>query len=295
MSISRGRKRRSLGQMRVATIGALSVTLFLLGAIALIRILATGVEREIKEQLTFDIELPAGYTVESYQALARELPRVPGIAKQQYISAEQALEQLIPRLGEDPRELLGYNPLSPVIRINIAADYLQADSLRVLQTTLIDLGLDAEGLGEQQSEQLSRMNSNISTLEWILWGLLLLQVLFTLIQINNTTRLGIYAERLKIRTLTLVGATPWFIRRPLVWRSLVDATIATAIALALLGLAVYAVEFGLGSAIASMLNPLYVCCAVVGLLLFALVACASASYRATQRYIRMDGSRIHLI
>lgn len=281
--------------MRVASIGALSVTLFLLGAIALIRILASGVEREVKEQLTFDIELPVGYTTESYQLLARELPQIKGIAKQQYISADQALEQIIPRLGEDPRELLGYNPLSPVIRINIAADYLQVDSLKQLQTALTALGLDAAGLGEQQSEQLSKMNRNITSIEWVLWGVLLLQVIFTLIQINNTTRLGIYAERLKIRTLTLVGATPWFIRRPLVWRSLVDATVATIVALGMLSLAVYAVELSLGSAISSMLDPRYVLGAVVGLLLFALVACGSASYRATQRYIRMDGSRIHLI
>ncbi|MDY3089823.1 MAG: permease-like cell division protein FtsX [Porphyromonas sp.] len=295
MSASKSRKKRSLGQMRVASIGALSVTLFLLGAIALIRILASGVEREVKEQLTFDIELPAGYTAESYQLLARELPQIKGIAKQQYISADQALEQIIPRLGEDPRELLGYNPLSPVIRINIAADYLQVDSLKQLQTALTALGLDAAGLGEQQSEQLSKMNRNITSIEWVLWGVLLLQVIFTLIQINNTTRLGIYAERLKIRTLTLVGATPWFIRRPLVWRSLVDATVASIVALGMLSLAVYAVELSLGSAISSMLDPRYVLGAIVGLLLFALVACGSASYRATQRYIRMDGSRIHLI
>lgn len=281
--------------MRIASIGALSVTLFLLGAIALIRILASGVEREVKEQLIFDIELPTGYTAESYQVLARELPQIKGIAKQQYVSADQALEQIIPRLGEDPRELLGYNPLSPLIRINIAADYLQVDSLKQLQTALTALGLDAVGLGEQQSEQLSKMNRNITSIEWVLWGVLLLQVIFTLIQINNTTRLGIYAERLKVRTLTLVGATPWFIRRPLVWRSLVDATVATIIALAMLVLAVYAVELGLGSAVSSMLDPRYVIGAVVGLLLFALLACGSASYRAAQRYIRMDGSRIHLV
>lgn len=281
--------------MRLASIGALAITLTILGFIALIRILAIGLEQEVKEQITFDIELPENYNKESYLSLEPELKKIRGISNIQFVSQDEALEAIKPQLGENPEDLLGYNPLNPLIRLNISGDYLQSDSLKKIQSIVSGLGLDATSLNNRQTEQLDKVNKNVSVLEIVLWGLVAVQALFAFIQINNTTRLNIYAERLKIRSLTLVGASAWFIRRPLIARSLVDGLIATILSLCLLGLSLWGIEYGLDTPILQLLDKVHLGIAIVGLLALALLSCGLASYRATQRYIKMDGKRIHLV
>lgn len=281
--------------MRLASIGALAITLTILGFIALIRILAIGLEQEVKEQITFDIELPENYNKESYLSLEPELKKIRGISNIQFVSQDEALEAIKPQLGENPEDLLGYNPLNPLIRLNISGDYLQSDSLKKIQSIVSGLGLDATSLNNRQTEQLDKVNKNVSVLEIVLWGLVAVQALFAFIQINNTTRLNIYAERLKIRSLTLVGASAWFIRRPLIARSLVDGLIATLLSLCLLGLSLWGIEYGLDTPILQLLDKVHLGIAIVGLLALALLSCGLASYRATQRYIKMDGKRIHLV
>lgn len=295
MSQATNHKKKSLGQMRLASIGALAITLTILGFIALIRILAIGLEQEVKEQITFDIELPENYNKESYLSLEPELKKIRGISNIQFVSQDEALEAIKPQLGENPEDLLGYNPLNPLIRLNISGDYLQSDSLKKIQSIVSGLGLDATSLNNRQTEQLDKVNKNVSVLEIVLWGLVAVQALFAFIQINNTTRLNIYAERLKIRSLTLVGASAWFIRRPLIARSLVDGLIATLLSLCLLGLSLWGIEYGLDTPILQLLDKVHLGIAIVGLLALALLSCGLASYRATQRYIKMDGKRIHLV
>lgn len=295
MSKTYNHKKHSLGQMRVASIGALAITLTILGIIALIRILAIGLEQNIKEQIVFDIELPENYNQASYQSLLPELKKVRGISQLDFISKEDALTTIKQQLGEDPVAVLGYNPLNPILRIHIESTYVSMDSLAKMQLVLSGLGLDAQSLNTRQTEQLKQVDKNISIVEVVLWGLVIVQAIFAVIQINNTTRLCIYSERLKIRSLTLVGATPWFIRRPIIIRSLMDGLVATILSLCLLSLGVYAVVYVLDSPIHRLLDQRYLGIAICSLFALALMTCAIASYRATQRYIKMDGRRIHLV
>lgn len=288
-------KRKSIGQMRIASIGALTITLTFLGIIALIRIVALGLEQDIKEQFSFDIELPEDYNSNSYHSLEGELQQIPGISKLYYISADEALESIEEQLGENPKNILGYNPLNPLLRINIKSEYLQTDSLQQIQSVINELGLDATSLNVHQSELLDRVNKNISAFEIVLWALVVIQAAFAFVQISNTTRLYIYAERLKIRSLTLVGASAWFIRRPIIVRSLTDGLLASILSLCFLTVGIYGIEFILDSSIISILNKTYLLIAVGGIFTLALLACSIASYRATQLYIKMDGSHIHLI
>lgn len=295
MSSPRNRKKKSLGHIRLASIGALTITLCILGIIALFRLLAIGLERDLKEQISFDIELPEGYNAESYQLLRPELKALSGIAEESFISADSAFSIVKAQVGEDPSELIGHNPMRALVRLKVSAGHLEPDSLRKIQRELTGLGLDASSLNPQDQEQLDTMNRNLRIVEWLLWFFVGIQVIFTFILINNTTRISIYAERLQIRTLTLVGASSWFIRRPIVFRSLVDGFIATLISVSILALMLCTVEFGLGWSIMTLVTPPHLALVAGGLLLVALVASFIASTRAASRYIKMDGSRIHLI
>lgn len=293
MSSEQNKRRSSLKQMRLASIGALSITLTILGIIALVRILATSLEKSVQEQVHFSIELPQSFTEESYQALASNIYSIKGIKKLAYISADSALALIRPQLGEDPRALLGYNPLSPLVRLEIDAQHLNADSLRLIEHKLMDVGLETQL--QYDEDQLRSLNKNMHSAEWILWGFVILQGVFSFIQINNTIRMMIYADRLQIRTLTLVGASSWFIRRPIVLRSMLDGIISSCVAIVIIGGLLYILEHALGVGILSLLDLQSIIIAVAGLLGVAICSSALAALRAAGRYINMDGRRIFLI
>lgn len=281
--------------MRMVSIGALVITLLILALIALLRIMASGLEQNFKENLSFDLELPSQYNQESYEALQNEIKAIPGILSCQYISADSALKMVTEREGENPVNILGYNPMRARVSLQLRSEYLNTDSLAKLKPALSYLGLDTDYLQDDETTQLQKVESNFSLIEWLLWGFVVIQAIFTFVQISNTTRMAIYAQRLQIRTLTLVGASAWFIRKPLVIRSLLDGFIASMISLSIIAGLIALVDYTTELQPMTILNPLHLMVASGGLLTIALVASALASYRSAQRYIKMDGKKIHLV
>lgn len=281
--------------MRMVSIGALVITLLILALIALLRIMASGLEQNFKENLSFDLELPSQYNQESYEALQHEIKAIPGILSCQYISADSALKMVTEREGENPVNILGYNPMRARVSLQLRSEYLNTDSLAKLKPALSYLGLDTDYLQDDETTQLQKVESNFSLIEWLLWGFVVIQAIFTFVQISNTTRMAIYAQRLQIRTLTLVGASAWFIRKPLVIRSLLDGFIASMISLSIIAGLIALVHYTTELQPMTILNPLHLMIASGGLLTIALVASALASYRSAQRYIKMDGKKIHLV
>ena len=55
------------------------------------------------------------------------------------------------------------------------------------------------------------------------------------LQITTATGLVIYSQRMRIRTLSLIGATAGFIGRPFIRRAILEGFIGALLALALLG------------------------------------------------------------
>jgi cell division transport system permease protein len=80
-------------------------------------------------------------------------------------------------------------------------------------------------------------NVNKITIVLLIFSGLLLLVAIALI--NNTIRLAMYARRFTIRSMQLVGATSWFIRRPFVWQGVLNGFYAAVIASGLLSGLIY--------------------------------------------------------
>ncbi len=293
MPTKNNRRRSTLRQMRLVSIGTLVVALFTLGLILVTRAFVLGAEQGVKENISLTIELTGDNPRQQYDYMAKELDRIAAVKSLAYIDADEAARQMTEQLGENPVEVLGYNPLISMARLSLKAEYMNADSLAKLRHELGLLGIDASL--DYRSDLVEAVEGNMRKAEYVLWGLLVLQAIFAFIQINNTTRLMIHADRLKIRTLSLVGASPWFVRRPIILRSMCDALIAAVLAVLLLGGAVYALESALSMSLIPVLQIEHILVSIAVLLIVAVLGGMLASMGATRRYIRMDGNKIHLI
>lgn len=209
-----------------------------------------------------------------------------------YISKEQALQEHITSLGEDPSVFLGYNPLSASYEIHPTEAYSHPDSLAQFAEQLETLPYISKVIYPRDLADLMSSNVHDITLALLIVALVLLLV--SMVLIVNTIRLQIYSKRFIINTMTLVGATSWVTRRPFVLRNMLMGLISGIVALAVLSGVVYYVDFKLGVLLFPLTwqNITFVSAVVLcsGLLITLL-----ASLIATGRYIRMDNNSLYEI
>ena len=208
------------------------------------------------------------------------------------MSKEQALEEHIRSLGEDPSAFLGYNPLSASYDIHPTDAYSAPDSLAELASALEALPYVTEVIYPRDLADI--MSSNVHEFSLILLVVALALLLVSMVLIVNTIRLQIYSQRFIINTMTLVGATSWVIRRPFVRRNMGTGFVAGLLALAVLSAVVYYVDIRMGI----MLFPLTwqnIAFVSVVVLVSGLLITLFASLIATGRYIRMDNNSLYEI
>lgn len=207
---------------------SISLVLVLLGLTILILFLGNGISNYVKENMSFNVMLSTDITDSEITKVRNNLDSQPFVKSSRFISKEEAKEQLIKDLGEDPEELLGYNPAQDCIEIYLHSEYANNDSIALI-TNVINQDNNVSDLLYQQ-EAIDLINENLSKVMTIMLVLAVILLFISFTLIRNTIRLSIYAKRFIINTMKLVGATSGFIRRPFVRNNIITGIIAGIIA-----------------------------------------------------------------
>lgn len=262
--------------------------LFFLGLFASYLILGKQFANSIKEEVRLEVQIHDGIAPSELDRFAREIGQAVFAESIEYVSKSDALAEYRDRFGADITDPLdGFNPLLASFRVKLWPSYIEETALQEIKKELIqDIAVASV---EYPLTEILKLQENIRTVAWftLALGLVLLGIAFYLI--FGTIRLGIYARRLAIRTMQLIGATSDFIRRPFIISGLVQGGIAGAIASGLVILAwwllsLFAPEplpmWHLGSpAFIGLLG---------GILLLGLLLGWSGSYLAVNRYLNKD-------
>ena len=271
---------------------SVSLVLCLIGLECVLLLSAGALLTRMRENVTITAVLASDADSTQCARLERMLEASEGYSSYRYVSREEALEEHIRSLGEDPTAFLGYNPLSTSYEIHPSEEYSNPDSLAQEAERLESLPYVSEVLYPRDLTDL--MNRNVHEFSYILLAVALLLLLVSMVLIVNTIRLQIYAKRFLINTMTLVGATSWVTRRPFVLRNMLMGLIAGIVALVALSGMVYYVEFEMGLLLFPLTwqNIAFVCGVV---LCSGLLITLFASLIATGRYIRMDNNSLYEI
>ena len=271
---------------------SVSLVLCLIGIECVLLLSAGALLTRMRENVTITAVLSQEADSTQCARLERMLEASEGYSSFRYVSKEEALQEHIVSLGEDPTAFLGYNPLSASYEIHPSELYSNPDSLAQEAERLESLPYISEVLYPRDLTDL--MNRNVHDFSYILLGVALLLLLVSMVLIVNTIRLQIYSKRFIINTMTLVGATSWVTRRPFVMRNMLMGLIAGIVALIVLSGLVYYVEFEMGLFLfpITWLNVAFVCGVVLG---SGLLITLFASLIATGRYIRMDNNSLYEI
>lgn len=278
--------------MYFTTTISVALVLFLVGLESMLFLSAHELMRHVKESMVLSIVMTENANDEDVARMERLLDLVPYSLDYQYISREQALQEHIDNLGEDPQAFLGFNPLTDAFEVHLNATYAQTDSVAKIEESLLTLPFVDKVV--YQKDVMKVLDNNLSEVSLILSGIAVILLLIALVLISNTIQLQVYSKRFIINTMRLVGATPWVIKWPFVRRNLRMGIEAALVALILLAMTYYYCQVHMGV----MLFPLIwqnVGFVIALMLAIGLLITFLASVAATNRYIRMKTSKMYEI
>ena len=285
-------KSRRLFNMYFITTISVALVLFLVGMECLVALSTRELMRHVKENVVLSVVMNEESGEEGVARMEQLLKTASYCLDYEYISSEQALQDHIEHLGEDPQKFLGYNPLSASFELRLHAPYAQADSIAKIEASLLSLPYVSKVV--YQRDVVKVLDRHLGEVGVILSLVAIALLVIALVLISNTIQLQVYSKRFLINTMRLVGATPWVIKWPLIRRNLLMGFEASLIALILLALSFYYCQVRLGV----MLFPLTwvnICIVIALVMIFGLLITFFASLGATNRYIRMNINKMYEI
>lgn len=214
------------------------MVLVLLGLAVFFTFTARNLSTYVKENLTVTVMLSDTITNRQIVGLHKRLKARQYTHRITYISKEQAKKEQAEAMGSDPSEFLGFNPFTPTFEINLNAEYANCDSLQWISKELKAQKNVSDVT--YQEDLMDKVNENLRKVMAVLLVLAALLTFISFSLISNSIRLSIYSRRFLIHTMTLVGASWGFIRKPFMTSALTVGLTASLLACATLGGAIYA-------------------------------------------------------
>lgn len=286
------KQKQSFWNMHLTSTISISLVLFLIGLTCLLVLTVHNMSNQARENINLSIILEDNIQPDYVKRIERYLLASPYAKSVHYIPKEDALKELVETLGEDPQEFLGYNPLLASLEVKLNAPYANSDSVAMIEAKLKTF--DHINRTVYQRDMVDLVNKNVTRISILLLGVALILLLISLALIHNTMRLAIYSNRFLINTMKLVGATPWFIRKPYIRRGILNGLLAGILAIIYLGVLIYYVRNQYGME-ALMLTPQTI--GIVGgiVLVTGMLITGLSSYFAVGRYIRMNTNDMYFV
>lgn len=220
----------SMVTIMTITLALLIVGIFMLVAVNLERVSVRWSEK-VQISVYFDKEL----TQQQIAELRNRVSAIPGTSQVSYVSQAEALTRFKSRLAGQETLLEGIEAevLPASLEITLKRPHRTHEAMKQYVGQLRNVA----GMGEIQygEEWVKRYSSFISLLQTI--GLLIAAFLFIAVVfiISNTIRLTIYARKEELEVLSLVGATPFFIKAPFIIEGIVQGAVGALFSILILG------------------------------------------------------------
>ncbi|MBR2867145.1 MAG: permease-like cell division protein FtsX [Alistipes sp.] len=295
--MSEGRDRRIRRKVRrsyvISTI-SIALVLFMLGSVSYVALSAVTAASTLRDSVVLSVEVADSLTVEQHGELRRDIERMEGCESVAFMSKHEKLndEAFRRQFEVDLDLLLGENPLYDSYEVTLGGDISTMEAVAAFVEE-VEMMEGVEYVAVPPVDVIERMHTTITHVSIALVVFVGVLLVISLILLNNTIRLAIYSKRYLINTMKLVGATKWYIMRPLLGSALKQGVIAGIIAGALLAGIVYGAEVFRPEGIAMLAMR------EVGIILGALVALGVVitvmfSAVAVNKFVNMKSNKIYL-
>ena len=218
----------------VYAIIGVSLVLFLFGIVGWIFLNIKKTGDYFKENIQLHAYIYRTANTKQIDSVKNYIDSLPFAVNVQYITKEKALEKYNQENDTLWKKLAISNPLPESIDFYVKANYVDKDSLAKLESNLLTNFPTTVSEFQTPKATVAGVSEFVKTTTLVLLIVAIILSLFVIISIDNTIRLAMYSNRFLIKTMQMVGATRWFITRPLDGRAVINGIIASAIAIGLM-------------------------------------------------------------
>ena len=208
-----------------------SLVLFLFGIVGWFFLNLRKTGDYVKENIQVHAWLNPNVPVKKIDSLTSYITAIPYAKGVEYVTREMAIEQWNKDNDTTWKKFLDENPLPESIDFYIKAAYVQKDSLDMLSVDLINRFPGVIKEFQFPTDTIMQVSKFVKTAAYIFLVAAILLTILVVFSIDNTIRLAMYSNRFLIKTMQMVGATRWFIAKPINIRAILNGFIASLIAI----------------------------------------------------------------
>jgi cell division transport system permease protein len=261
-----------------------TLVLFLLGIVGWLTINSQKLIEYFKESVEVQVFLKPNVHDTARQSLQNYITSQPYTKTVKYTDKETAKQEWIKSGGEDFSEFLENSLLPTSIDFTLKADYV--DSARLTSIKQVIGSFPAVDEVRYPTAVVGKMQRNFNLISLVLAGVAILIAVLVIVLIDNTIRLAMFSNRFLIKTMQMVGATRWFITKPLNIKAIINGAISAVIAILMVYAVVKVAEHFLPDLQALHDNGLLVFM-FISLIIIGIGITLFSTHRSALKYLRM--------
>lgn len=219
-----------------------SLVLFLFGIVGWFFLNLRKTGDYVKENIQVHAWLNPNASKKKIDSLQQYITAIPYAKDVQYVTKEMAIQKWNEANDTTWKKFLDENPLPESIDFYIKSDYVQKDSLDALSLDLLTRYPGLINEFQFPTETINQVSKFVKTAAYIFLIAAILLTILVVFSIDNTIRLAMYSNRFLIKTMQMVGATRWFIAKPINVRAIINGLIASCIAIVAVWFTVLIIE-----------------------------------------------------
>ena len=224
--------RRRIANAYFSSVISISLVLLLVGVASMLLVNTQSVTDYLKENMQVSVLMKPEVTEDTAYGYKETLESLPFVKATQLVSRQQGEKEMADMLGKDFLRVFETSPIPVSFYLTLRADYVVADSLKVIEDKIMESPLVEEVVYQQSLVE--KLNANLGKISFVLGIAIALLLFISFVLINNVMRLTVYERRFSVHTMRLVGATKSFIRGPFLAKSAIMGLFSAFLAIIML-------------------------------------------------------------
>ena len=208
-----------------------AVVLFLFGIVGWFFLNLRKTGDYFKESIQVHTYLNRDVNKKQVDSLTQYISALPYANRVEYVDKEMAAKKWNAENDTTWKQFLSNNPLPESIDFYVNAEYVEKDSLDKLSNNLQQAFPGVISEFQFPTETVAKVSNFVKSAAVIFLIAGIILTILVVFSIDNTIRLAMYSNRFIIKTMQMVGATRWFIAKPINQRAIINGLIAAAIAI----------------------------------------------------------------
>ncbi len=224
--------------MSLGAVITIYLSLLLVGIFIATGFVVNNIVQSVEDKVTIQVFLKDGAATSDVNALQQWMLADPLVKGVDYTSKEEALKKFREDMKQSPEiiDQLEGNPLPASLDVTLKDPRSVEEMVAKIKRSELFLKVadrpddpeDSLKYGQQIVNKLFAFTRVVRVIQVVFVVML---AVVSLIFINNTIRLAIYARRKEIGIMRLVGASNWFIRTPFLLEGVMQALIGATLAI----------------------------------------------------------------